>query len=167
MKKISLLLLAAGLMLASCKKEDKCPYSDSGRSASVDERTYIESYLSANSIPATPHPSGVFYFITAAGTGASPGLCSGINVRYRGTIMNTGAEFDATAGNSTVSFQLGELIVGWQKVLPEIKAGGKITLYVPPSLGYGAQEIRNQTTGAILIPANSYLKFEIELVDVQ
>lgn len=167
MKKISFLLAAIILFAASCKKEDNCPYTESTRTASAEERTYLSNYVQTNSITATEHISGVFYSIVTPGTGANPTVCSGINMRYRGTLMTTGAEFDATPGTSTASFQLGELIVGWQKALPLIKAGGKIVLYIPPSLAYGAQEIRNPSTGGILIPANSYLKFEIELVDVQ
>jgi FKBP-type peptidyl-prolyl cis-trans isomerase FkpA len=61
---------------------------------------------------------------------------------------------------------LGQLIIGWQKGLPLIKSGGSITLFIPPSLGYGNQDIRN-SSGAVIIPANSNLKFTIDLVSVQ
>jgi FKBP-type peptidyl-prolyl cis-trans isomerase FkpA len=54
---------------------------------------------------------------------------------------------------------LGQLIVGWQKGLPLISSGGKITLYIPPSLGYGS-------AAAGSIPANSILIFDIELISV-
>jgi FKBP-type peptidyl-prolyl cis-trans isomerase FkpA len=47
--------------------------------------------------------------------------------------------------------------MGWKLGLPLIKAGGKIKLYLPPSLGYG-----NSVSGNI--PANSILVFEITLV---
>lgn len=168
MKKITLYLsfLAVVVIAGSCKKEDTCPFSDSGRSATTDERAYIAAYLSGNSIAATEHPSGVYYTVVTAGTGGTAGICSGINVRYKGTFIPSGAQFDATSGTSSVSFQLGELIVGWQKALPMIKAGGKINLYIPPSLGYGPNNITDNM-GNVVIPGNSYLKFEIELLDVQ
>ncbi|MEY3433469.1 MAG: hypothetical protein RL131_1405, partial [Bacteroidota bacterium] len=41
--------------------------------------------------------------------------------------------------------------------LPLINAGGKIKLYLPPSLGYGSRAVGS-------IPANSVLIFEITLV---
>jgi FKBP-type peptidyl-prolyl cis-trans isomerase FkpA len=105
----------------------------------------------------------VFYKITNTGTGAVPGVCSGITVKYTGTLLS-GSQFDQnTTGFSAV---LGQLIVGWQKGLPIIKAGGSITLYIPPSLGYGSQDIRNNS-GTVVIPANSNLKFTIELTAVQ
>lgn len=166
MKKIAYFVLAILLAGGSCKKEDACPFTESGKSATADERAYLASYLAGASIAATEHPSGVYYTIVNPGTGATPGICSGINVRYRGTLIPSGTQFDATTGVSAISFRLGELIVGWQKVLPIIKAGGKINLYIPPSLGYGAQAITNGS-GAVVIPGNSYLKFEIELLDVQ
>ncbi len=157
-------LLSAILLFASCKKEDKCPHTESGVSASNAERAYLQNYLSNNSLAATEHSSGVFYNITAPGTGNSPGICSNIKVFYTGSILG-GNTFDSNVGTSGNNFTLGELIVGWQKVLPLLKSGGKIILYIPPSLGYGANPVISN--GVVVIPANSYLKFEIELVNIQ
>ncbi len=160
-------MIAAPLLFLSCKKEDKCPYSQSNASASASERAYLTSYMSTNSITALEHSSGVFYNISLPGTGASPSICSNVTARYTGSLMSNGSVFDVTpAGSPGINFTLGQLIVGWQKVLPLVKAGGKVTLYIPPSLGYGSSDRTNQQ-GAVVIPANSYLKFDIELVNVQ
>lgn len=162
-----LLMIAAPLLFISCKKEDKCPYSQSGATASVSERAYLASYVSTNNITAVEHSSGVYYTIDAAGTGAAPSICSNVTARYTGSLMSNGAIFDGTAaGSPGINFTLGQLIVGWQKVLPLIKEGGKITMYIPPSLGYGGAD-RTNAQGVVVIPANSYLKFEVELVNVQ
>jgi FKBP-type peptidyl-prolyl cis-trans isomerase len=40
-------------------------------------------------------------------------------------------------------------------------------LYIPPSLGYGAQDQRDPDTGAVFVPANSLLVFDVFLVDIQ
>jgi FKBP-type peptidyl-prolyl cis-trans isomerase FkpA len=61
---------------------------------------------------------------------------------------------------------LGQLIHGWRRTLPVIKAGGFITLYVPPSMAYGAA-ITRDGNGNVIIPANAYLKFDIDLLTVQ
>jgi FKBP-type peptidyl-prolyl cis-trans isomerase FkpA len=167
MKQFFSLSAAIFILFTSCKKQDRCPYTDSGISASTTERTYLQNYLSTNSIAALEHTSGVFYNIALAGSGAIPSICSTITVKYSGSIIPSGTVFDATtAGSSGSNFTLGELITGWQKALPLIKSGGKITLYIPPSLGYGQQNTRDNN-GNIIIPGNSYLKFEIELVNVQ
>ena len=165
MKKMTLFFALAMVVLASCKKDDACPFSESGATATVAEKDSISSYLAHNGLTATPHPSGVFYNISTQGTGNMPSICSGISFRYSGKFMASGVQFDATSGSEFATFQLGELIVGWQKALPFLKAGGRITIYIPPSLGYGSNNV--PSTGPVVIPGNSYLKFDIELVDVQ
>ena len=57
------------------------------------------------------------------------------------------------------SFQLKNLIIGWQKGIPLIQKGGSIRLYIPPSMGYGSKSSSS-------IPANSTLIFDIDLVGV-
>ena len=166
MKQFLSLLVLSTLVFASCKKEDKCPYSESGVTASATERTYLQNYITSNNITAIEHTSGVFYSITAAGAGESPSVCSNISVKYTGSLLPGGTVFDTNAGTSGSNFTLGQLIGGWQKVLPLIKRGGVITLYIPPSLGYGQQNVRDQSQN-IIIPGNSYLKFDIELINVQ
>mgnify|MGYP003422740764 CR=1 FL=1 len=167
MKKIFSLSAAIFILFTSCKKQDRCPYTDSGISASTTERAYLQNYLSTNSIAAIEHPSGVFYNIALAGSGANPSICSTITVKYTGSIIPSGTVFDATtAGSSGINFTLGQLITGWQKALPLLKICGKITLFIPSSLGYGQQNKRDDN-GNIIIHGNSYLKFEIELVNVQ
>ena len=84
---------------------------------------------------------------------------------YRGSFFN-GVTFDSTANNDVASFQLGQAIVGWQKALPLISKDGVMTLYLPPSLAYGPNPVRDNF-GNIVIPGNSYLVFNISLKDVQ
>jgi FKBP-type peptidyl-prolyl cis-trans isomerase FkpA len=166
MKNVFLLLCAVLLLSVSCKKNEGCAYTDSTTSASAAERAYLQNYVTTNSLAAVEHASGVFYTVTNPGTGTNPSICSNITVKYAGTLIPTGTQFDASTSATGVNFALGQLIVGWQKVLPVLKSGGVITLYVPPSLGYGQQNVRDGA-GNIVIPGNSYLKFTIELLNVQ
>jgi len=169
MKKIMFLMIATSLLFFSCKKEDQCPYSESAATATASERAFLANYVSSNNIIALEHSSGVFYTISVPGTGVSPSICSNVTARYTGSLVSNGTVFDSTpAGSPGINFTLGQLIVGWQKVLPLLKEGGKITLYIPPSLGYGSRDVSDQQQPPnVIIPANSYLKFEIELVNVQ
>jgi FKBP-type peptidyl-prolyl cis-trans isomerase FkpA len=155
MKKYLLLLFLSPLFFGC--DEDECMYSDSVITASSSEVSDLQAYLDANSITATQHPSGFFYTIVTEGSGATPGLCSAVTVQYIGRLTN-GTIFDASPAGST--FYLGRLIVGWQKGIPLIKAGGTINLYLPPSMGYGSSAVGS-------IPANSILIFEIQLTGVQ
>lgn len=154
-------------LLISCKKGDtmQCTYTAPDNVATAAEITYLQNYITANSITATQHTSGVFYTITQPGTGSLPNVCSNITVKYTGSILGWGV-FDSNTSVTGVKFVLGSLILGWQTVLPILKTGGSITLYIPPSLGYGPNEIRD-SNGNVIIPANAYLKFNIDLLDAQ
>ena len=57
---------------------------------------------------------------------------------------------------------VGKVIKGWDQGVLGMKVGGKRTLIIPPQLGYGDKDISNG-----LIPPNSTLLFDIELVDVK
>ena len=148
------------LGIVSCKKKDvTCNITDSTIVAPASEIQSIQNYLETNNIATTAHPSGFFYKIITKGTGASVvNLCSTVTVSYVGKLTN-GTIFDQTPSGSSASFQLGQLIVGWQKGIPLINAGGTIRLYIPPSLGYGPN-----AQGPI--PGNSILIFDITVVSI-
>lgn len=167
MKTLFFLILFTSALFVSCKKNEpmQCAYSAPGSVATTAEISYLQNYITTNNINAIQHASGVFYTIVNPGMGSSPTVCSNITVKYVGNILGGGV-FDSNTSVTGVKFELGRLILGWQRVLPILKTGGSITLYIPPSLGYGSTAI-NDNNGNILIPANSYLKFDIELLDVQ
>ena len=161
-------VLLVGLLLSGCAKNSSsftCSYDPCAYQAPSSEITQLESYLSNAGITnAVKHCSGMYYQITNAGTDATPTPCSNVVVNYKGSLTN-GTVFDQTTG-SPVSFPLATLIESWKKGIPLIKKGGSITLYVPPTLGYGATD-QKDANGNIVIPANSILIFNVQLVDVQ
>ena len=102
--------------------------------------------------------SGLLYKIEKAGEGASPSKTDVVKVHYKGTLPD-GTVFDSSYDrNAPVEFQLDQLIPAWVEAIPMLKKGGKMEIVVPPALGYG-----DRSAGKI--PANSTLKFEIELLD--
>lgn len=164
MRKIIGCLLVIAFTAGSClKKEGGCGYNDSNVVAPSNEIAMVESYLSANSITtATKHASGMYYQIVSVGTGGSPHLCSVVKFAYVGRLTN-GAIFDQS---SSAIYTLGSLIEGWKKGLPLIQKGGSIKLYIPPTLGYGQDDVKDPDTNAVVVPANSVLVFEITLADI-
>ena len=98
------------------------------------------------------------------GTGQEAKAEDTITVNYVGALEN-GTVFDASAkhgGPATFQIGVGQLIKGWDLGIPGMKIGGKRKLIVPPSLGYGSQNVGNG-----LIPPNSTLVFEVELLATQ
>ncbi|MEJ7913617.1 MAG: FKBP-type peptidyl-prolyl cis-trans isomerase [Chitinophagaceae bacterium] len=148
------------LLVSGCAKKesiDPCSYDPCGVVAPASEIQSVQSYLSSNSLTAIQHCSGAFYIIDVPGAGSSPTICSYINTKYTGRLTDA-TVFDQ--GTFQQPLQLGALIRGWANTLPLIKTGGKMRLFLPPSLGYG-----NRPAGSI--PANSILIFDIELTTVQ
>ena len=156
------------ILLSGCIKNDnKCGYSDNTIIAPAAEKQALQDSLAAYGITASMDPSGFYYTISNQGMGPTvTNLCTVVSAQYKGGFFN-GNTFDTTQTGEVRSFELGRVIAGWQKGLPLINKGGDITLYIPPSLGYGAGPVQDQSTGAIVIPGNSYLVFKIHVVDFQ
>ncbi|MFA6414914.1 MAG: FKBP-type peptidyl-prolyl cis-trans isomerase [Candidatus Paceibacterota bacterium] len=103
---------------------------------------------------------------TVVGTGAVAAAGDTVTVNYVGALTN-GKVFDASANHPETAkgfvFKLGagQVIKGWDQGIAGMKEGGKRTLAIPASLAYG-----DQAVGGV-IPANSALIFEVELLKVQ
>ncbi len=100
---------------------------------------------------------------TAVGTGATAAKGDSVTVNYVGSLTN-GTIFDASANHGTTGFTFalgaGQVIKGWDEGIVGMKVGGKRSLVIPASLAYGDQAVGN------IIPANSTLVFEVELLKV-
>lgn len=168
MRQLFILSFIALLFLASCKKNTStsCGYTISTFVAPTSEQQALHDSLTAHGINATLNPSGFYYNINAAGSGPlATSLCSTFSVFYRGGFLN-GQAFDSSKNGVPVIFNLGQVIEGWQKGLPLVAKGGDITLYIPPSLGYGSTNVTD-SSGNVVIPANSNLVFRVVVADLQ
>lgn len=104
--------------------------------------------------------TGLQYKVEREGKGASPTLANTVKVHYTGKLLN-GEIFDSSVERGTpAEFPINGLIAAWQEALPKMQVGDKWTLYVPPSLGYGARG------SAPVIGPNELLIFEMELLDI-
>jgi FKBP-type peptidyl-prolyl cis-trans isomerase len=97
------------------------------------------------------------------GTGAEAKAGQTVTVHYVGT-LTSGKKFDSSRDrNEGFEFALGqgEVIKGWDQGVAGMKVGGMRKLTVPPELAYGARGFPP------VIPPNSTLVFEVELLDVR
>lgn len=104
--------------------------------------------------------SGLQYKITRQGKGKRPTANAIVTVHYTGKLTN-GKIFDRSMDRGKpVELPLDQVIPGWTEGLQLLNEGSKATLYIPSKLGYGAQELA-------MIPANSILIFDVELIQVK
>ncbi len=115
----------------------------------------------------TKSPTGLEYVDVKVGDGeaATPGVTA--VVHYTGWLDNAGSKgtkFDSSVDRGEpFEFPLGagRVIKGWDEGVAGMKVGGKRTLYIPASLGYGSRG-----AGAV-IPPNANLIFEVELLQLK
>jgi len=108
-------------------------------------------------------PSGLKYVDIVVGAGASPKPGDRITVHYVGTLEN-GNKFDSSYDHGqpfTFPIGMGSVIKGWDEGVMTMRVGGKRKMIIPPGLAYGA---RGRPP---VIPANSTLIFEVELLSIQ
>lgn len=102
-------------------------------------------------------PSGLQYKILNAGNDLRATESDTVEVNYVGTLID-GTEFDSSySRNEPAKFPLNRVIRAWTEGMQLIGEGGKIILYVPSELGYGANGAGNK------IGPNSTLIFEVEM----
>lgn len=159
MQKTAFCALIVALLLANCfKKTDDC--SSRNIVAPAAEQAMVTDYLTAHSITAAKHESGLYYEVINEGSGAYPAICSSVKVGFVGKLVDgTVAEQDAQ-----MVLNLKLMLEAWRISLPLIKAGGNIRIYVPPTLGYGADGKKVDST--VIVPPHSMLIYDITLYEV-
>lgn len=90
--------------------------------------------------------------------------CSLAVVQYSGQLVN-GTVFDS----GTLDFTPGaaNIIAGFQFGVVGMNVDEQRRLIIPPSLGYRDQTVSDPQTGEVVIPANSTLIFDVQLVSTQ
>lgn len=142
--------LVAALLLAACNLNDF-------RNRPVSDPNAFATALDVRPKELVTTATGLRYRDLAPGSGpeAKPG--DTLQVRYSGWLTN-GTSFDS----GVYTFPLGRrrVIDGWDQGLDGMRVGGRRKLVIPPTLGYGAQDMG-------VIPPNSTLVFDVELLGIE
>jgi len=107
--------------------------------------------------------SGIRFVVARAGEGPNPDIGSAVQVNYTGSLLS-GDVFDSSDFHGRpIEFTagIGRVISGWDEMVLDMRMGEKRTVVIPPELAYG-----EQGAGGV-IPPNSFLVFEMELVGIR
>ncbi len=114
--------------------------------------------------------SGVRFVFHERGPGPQAHPGSRVAVRYTGFLPD-GHIFDATAiAGGPLRFRVGkgEVIAGWDELLPLLPAGSRVRAWIPAAQAYGATGVRDPDDDSrYLIPPNTELVFELQLLSVR
>jgi FKBP-type peptidyl-prolyl cis-trans isomerase FkpA len=137
----------------------------------VKDVATIEKYLASKKINATKTGRGTFVEILSQGDGPMADSGKVVSVRYTASVLGGGfvdSNIDSTKQSQPHPMEPFEFlsgsqgaVVGMLEGIQKFRKGAKGNLYVPSSLGYGA----NPRPGPI--KANDNLVFYIEVLDVK
>ncbi|TLX55887.1 FKBP-type peptidyl-prolyl cis-trans isomerase [Stutzerimonas nosocomialis] len=105
--------------------------------------------------------SGLQYEVVEKAEGPQPTADDVVTVHYEGRLTD-GTVFDSSIKRgSPIDLPVGGVIPGWVEGLQLMHVGEKYKLYIPSELAYGEQ------SPSPMIPANSVLVFDLELLGIQ
>ncbi|MDH5380837.1 MAG: FKBP-type peptidyl-prolyl cis-trans isomerase [Cyclobacteriaceae bacterium] len=157
------------------KEEMGADYVTPEEQGAMDEKL-ITQYIEENGIEANRTEEGVYVAITTPGEGENATSGQTITANYTGYLLNKmyfDTSIEAVAKENELftpgrpyeplSFVIdeGRVIQGWHLAFKEINKGAKATIFIPSSFGYG----RNRAGD--MIPPNSVLIFDVEVIDIQ
>jgi FKBP-type peptidyl-prolyl cis-trans isomerase len=158
----------------------------------IDEDT-IQRYLKRNNLlgNATRTSSGLYLVPLTNGTGTQVTKGAQVRLKYVGRFLSNGAHpessgypgsygnprfpqgaiFDNSADNKSqcgcVVFTGGSgNIPGFNEGLLLMRQGDRKLLLIPSRLAYGPTGLQNPQTGEVIVPQDSALMFDVEILDV-
>ncbi|MDR0927512.1 MAG: FKBP-type peptidyl-prolyl cis-trans isomerase [Ignavibacteria bacterium] len=138
-------------------KERQEKYEARKKTALEDGKKFLEENKGKAGV--TSDPSGIQYRVLTAGNGPQPKKTDNVKFHIIGKFTD-GEEFQSTYSMpEPPEAPIAQLMPGMQIALSKMNVGSKWEVIVPPALAYGEQE-----TG--VVPPNSVIVFEIELLDI-
>lgn len=121
------------------------------------EQKKAETYI----LDAKKTASGIYYKVLQSTNGAPAKPGKTLKIHFIGALLD-GTQFSVTYGRDPIEIQLQaqQMPPAWEEILPLMKTGEKWIIVVPPELAYGSEGYPG------LIPPDSYIYYELELVEV-
>ena len=145
-------------LLLQMQKKKEADEAASAKKALDEQAAFLAKNIMDSTVKTTP--KGVQYKVLKDSAGISPKASDKVKVHYIGSLLN-GTEFDnSVKRGEPLEFPVNAVIEGWQDLLQVMKEGMKVKAWIPSALAYGEAGVPP------LIPANSLLVFEVELLKV-
>jgi peptidylprolyl isomerase len=131
---------------------------------SKNQRNTDIAQIDAKFPNATQTSSGVKYIIQKRGNGNFPVAGKTVQVNYKGSFLS-GQVFDSSdTQGRPLEFPVGvgAVIKGWDEMILDMQVGERRVAIIPPELAYG-----ERGAGGGIIPPNSFLVFEMELIGIK
>ncbi len=125
---------------------------------------FTQASASADTITTT---TGLRYIEGTVGAGVAVDWCNTVAIHYDAFLLD-GTRFDTSRDTDmplVFSPGLGDLIDGIEQGVIGVRIGGTRRLIISPALGFGPDPRRDQD-GQIVIPGNSTVVYDIEVVQV-
>lgn len=136
---------------------DRYVRNNAAASAKAQEQQFFSALRSKQGIGMLP--GGVFYEVKVRGEGEIPAGSDSVLIHVRGQTLNRVSFVDTYTAGKPVMFAIKDLLKGLSEALQSMPKGSKWTVFVPSHLGYGDKPASS------IIPANSGLVFEVELLE--
>jgi FKBP-type peptidyl-prolyl cis-trans isomerase len=160
MNRITCLLLAAVLLSAAAVAQT--PAADTSRTTTKPKATTPRAEEPMRSGDTLRTKSGLTVIILQKGEGKRAKLGQLAIAHYTGKLAS-GKIFDSSIGREPFAFRIGQkqVIRGWDEGFALLRVGDKARLIIPADLGYGSRGAGE------VIPPNSELTFDVELLDLK
>lgn len=150
-------LTAAFEVLQTRAQERAASLGEEAAQANID---FLAENAKAEGVITTD--SGLQYEVLEEGQGeVSPGPDDVVTVHYEGQLLD-GTVFDSSISRGEpVDLPVSGVIPGWVEILQLMHEGDKFKVTIPSELAYG------EASPSPVIPPNSVLVFEMELLEIQ
>ncbi|WP_313086393.1 FKBP-type peptidyl-prolyl cis-trans isomerase [Pseudomonas sp.] len=133
--------------------------AEMNKEAAAAGKKFLEENAKRDGVKTTD--SGLQYEVVKQADGPQPGPDDVVTVHYEGKLTG-GTVFDSSIKRGTpIDLPVSGVIPGWVEGLQLMHVGEKYKLYIPSELAYGEQ------SPSPLIPANSVLVFDLELLGIK
>ena len=135
----------------------------------ASEKASIEKYILDHQIKEQPDANGIYIIKTKKANGAIADSGMVVTINYTGKFLNGEVFNSNNQSTRPYSFVVGknEVISGWDIAFKQLRQGERATLIIPSLFAYGEEGLRNKVNGTFVIPPNTALLFDVDVLAVQ